>query len=155
MLLLTLCPLYDIMLCAAPSQSGSDWQLKLLEAGGGSVSSSPTNANLCQLTTATFDTHHLQISKKKEWTKPKPKTKSFKGAEGCHGDAEVRQKSQPMEQPWDHQRQGWPPPPFSRAEPSSQGPLLAQVQPVDLLLPFWNPSTTRSKAFRLVGILKT
>ena len=67
----------------------------------------------------------------------------------------VRQKSQPMEQPWDHQRQGWPPPPFSRAEPSSQGPLLAQVQPVDLLLPFWNPSTTRSNAFRLVGILQT
>ena len=40
-----------------------------------------------------------------------------------------------MEHPWDHQRQGWPEPPFSLADPKLQGPLLAQVQAVDLLIP--------------------
>ena len=59
-----------------------------------------------------------------------------------------------MEHPWDHQRHGWPAPPSSRADPKSQGPLLAQVQAVDLLVPFWKPSTTRSNALRLIGILE-
>ena len=71
---------------------------------------------------------------------------------GCLGS--VRQKSHPMEQPCDHQRQGCPPPPFSLADPRSQGPLLAQEQLVPVLLvPFWKPSTTRSKALRLTGML--
>ena len=58
-----------------------------------------------------------------------------------------------MEHPWDHQRHGWPAPPCSLADPRLQGPLFAQVQAVDLLVPFWKPSTTRSKALRLIGIL--
>ena len=41
----------------------------------------------------------------------------------------------PMEHPCDHQRQGWPDPPSLRADPISQGPLLAHEQPVDGLLP--------------------
>ena len=70
---------------------------------------------------------------------------------GCLGS--VKQYSHPIEHPWDHQRQGWPAPPLSLAAPRSQGPLLAQVQGVDSDVPFWNPSTTRSKEFRLTGIL--
>ena len=31
---------------------------------------------------------------------------------------------------WDHQRQGCPAPPFSRAEPRSHGPLFAQEHAV-------------------------
>ena len=72
---------YNVVCCPGHSQGVIDnwscWRL-----GGGSVSSSPTNTTLSQLTTILQPSMHITcrfLEIDYEWTRPKPKTKSFKG----------------------------------------------------------------------------